>query len=75
MEGKVQGIWKEANITALYNNLGDKCDTTNYRPVRPASLPVIICEKTVGLNYILFVFYMTIIQNNTEYDYNTNGIQ
>ena len=29
----------------------------------------------IGLNFILFVYYMTSIQNNAEYDYNTTTIQ
>ena len=47
MEGKVPDIWKEANITALYKNKGDKSDTTNYRPVSLTCLPSRLCEKTV----------------------------
>ena len=46
-EGKVPDIWKEANITALYKNKGDKSDTTNYRPVSLTCLPSRLCEKTV----------------------------
>ena len=47
IEGKVPHIWKEANITALYKNKGDKSETTNYRPVSLTCLPSRICEKTV----------------------------
>ena len=47
MKGKVPDIWKEANITALYKNKGDKSDTTNYRPVSLTYLPSRLCEKTV----------------------------
>ena len=32
-------------------------------------------RTVLGLNFILFVYYMTSIQNNIEYDYNTTTIQ
>ena len=46
MEGKVPDIWKEANITALYKNKGDKNDTTNHRPVSLTCLQSRLCEKS-----------------------------
>ena len=53
-KGRIPSIWKDANISALYKNKGDKSETTNYRPVslnyRPVSLtclPSRICERTV----------------------------
>ena len=33
MEGNIPHIWKDANVSALYKNKGDKCEATNYRPV------------------------------------------
>ena len=46
-EGKVPDIWKDANVSALYKNKGDKCEPTNYRPVSLTCLPCRLCEKTV----------------------------
>ena len=48
-EGKIPStcIWKDANITALYKNKGDKSQTTNYRPVSLTCLPSRICERSV----------------------------
>ena len=46
-EGRIPSIWKDANISALYKNKGDKSETTNYRPVSLTCLPSRICEKTV----------------------------
>ena len=46
-EGCVPTIWKDANISALYKNKGDKSETTNYRPVSLTCLPSRLCEKTV----------------------------
>ena len=46
-EGCVPTIWKDANISALYKNKGDKSETTNYRPVSLTCLPSRLREKTV----------------------------
>ena len=46
-EGKVPVIWKDANVTVLFKNIGDKSETTNYRPVSLTCLPSRICERTV----------------------------
>ena len=46
-EGRIPSIWKDANISALYKNKGDKSETTNYRPVSLTCLPSRICERTV----------------------------
>ena len=46
-EGCVPKLWKDANISALYKNKGDKSETTNYRPVSLTCLPSRLCEKTV----------------------------
>ena len=56
-EGKIPStcIWKDANITALYKNKGDKSQTTNYRPVSLACLPCRICERTVRDYYEPYV--------------------
>ena len=45
IEGRIPTIWKDANISALYKNKGDKSKTTNYRPVSLTCLPSRICEK------------------------------
>ena len=47
IEGKIPTVWKDANVSALYKNKGDKCETTNYRPVSLMCLPCPLCEKTV----------------------------
>ena len=46
-EGCIPKLWKDANISALYKNKGDKTDTTNYRPVSLTCLPSRLCERTV----------------------------
>ena len=46
-EGALSEVWKEAHVTALYKNKGDKFDTNNYRPVSLTSVPCRLCEKTV----------------------------
>ena len=46
-EGCVPSLWKDANISALYKNKGEKSETTNYRPVSLTCLPSRLCEKTV----------------------------
>ena len=58
MEGKVPDIWKEANITALYKNKGDKSDTTNYRPVSLTCLPSRLCEIWKGIGLIIQIRIM-----------------
>ena len=45
--GEIPMAWKEANVTALYKNKGEKCDPSNYRPVSLMSVPSKLCEKTV----------------------------
>ena len=47
-EGCVPSLWKDANISALYKNKGEKSETTNYRPVSLTCLPSRLCEKTVS---------------------------
>ena len=37
--------WREANITAIFKNKGDRYDTTNYRPVSLTCIPGKLCEK------------------------------
>ena len=44
-EGCVPSLWKDANISALYKNKGEKSETTNYRPVSFTCLPSRLCEK------------------------------
>ena len=39
-------VWKDAHVTALYKNKGEKFDTNNYRPVSLTSVPCILYEKT-----------------------------
>ena len=44
-EGTLREVWKDAHVTALYKNKGDK--SNNYRPVSLTSVPCGLCEKTV----------------------------
>ena len=37
--------WKEANITAIFKNKGNRYDTTKYRPVSLTCIPGKLCEK------------------------------
>ena len=46
-EGTLPEVWKDAHVTALYKNKGEKSDTNNYRPVSLTSVPCRLCEKTV----------------------------
>ena len=46
-EGTLPEVWKDAHVTALYNNKGEKSDTNSYRPVWLTSVPCRLCEKTV----------------------------
>ena len=46
-EGTLPEVWKDAHVTALYKNKGEKSDTYNYRPVLLTSVPCRLCEKTV----------------------------
>ena len=32
-EGRLPEAWKDAHVTAIYKNKGEKTDTSNYRPV------------------------------------------
>lgn len=45
--GDVPTLWKEANISALYKNKGEKSDPSNYRPVSLTCVPSKLCEKSV----------------------------
>ena len=45
--GEVPSLWKEANVSALYKNKGDKSDPFNYRPVSLTCIPSKICERSV----------------------------
>ena len=47
-EGTLPEVWKDARVTALYKNKGEKSDTNNYRPVSLTSVPCRLCEKTFG---------------------------
>jgi len=46
-EGKLPSVWKQANVSALFKNKGDKTKATNYRPVSLTCLPCRLCEKSV----------------------------
>ena len=46
-EGVLPEVWKDAHVTALYKNKGEKTDTNNYRPVSLTSVPCRLCERTV----------------------------
>ena len=46
-EGRLPEIWKQASVTAIYKNKGDKCDPSNYRPVSLTCIPCKLCEKSV----------------------------
>ena len=46
-EGTLPEVWKDAHVTAIYKNKGDKSETNNYRPVSLTSVPCRLCEKTV----------------------------
>ena len=38
-------VWKDAHVTALYKNKGEKFDTNNYRPVLLTTVLCILYEK------------------------------
>ena len=46
-EGTLPEVWKDAHVTALYKNKGEKSDTNNYRPVSLTSVPCRLRGKTV----------------------------
>ena len=46
-EGTLPEVWKDAHVTALYKNKGEKSDTNNYRQVSLTSVPCRLCETTV----------------------------
>ena len=45
--GKVPKIWKDANVSSLYKNKGNKSDCGNYRPVSLTCIPCRMSEKFV----------------------------
>ena len=53
VKGCVPSLWKEANITALYKNKGEKSETTNYRPVSLTCLPRRLCEKKSEIKLLI----------------------
>ena len=44
-EGTLPEVWKDAHVTALYKNKGEKYDANNYRSVSLTSVPCRLCEK------------------------------
>ena len=40
-------IWKDANVSSIYKNKGDKSDCGNYRPVSLTCLPCRMSEKFI----------------------------
>ena len=43
----IPAFWKQANVSALFKNKGERTDPSNYRPVSLTCIPCKLCEKTV----------------------------
>ena len=65
-ERKVPDIWKDANVSALYKNKGDKCEL--YRINRANRLLGLIKRTFKALNSELFLtLYKTLIRSIIDY--------
>ena len=61
--GKLPSAWKEASITAIYKNKGDKHSATNYRPVSLTSVACKLMEKFIRDATLQFLQSNNILTN------------